>query len=556
MKKLSGLAIMIRLIWELKPLIPFMVITVFMGVLGYLSAISIFMFASAAAVSTLGNSLIVSFNTAIIAMIVSAIVRGPFKYLEQLSGHYIAFKILVILRDKVFKALRRLAPAKVEGKEKGNLVSLITSDIELLEVFYAHTVAPVLIAVITSFIAAVILWLMHPLLGFIAAVFYFMVGFVIPYVTSSFAKKAGIEYRDIFGKCSSHLLDSLRGISDILTYKNGEKRAEEIHSFSEALNHKQFRIKQHEGIIKASVNFVIMLSIIVFLFLGIFLVNKAELSIGEMIVAVVLIASSFGPTAALSNVSNNLLLTFAAAQRLFDILDEQPAVEEVAGDTDMKGFDVVYNNVSFGYDEVNQLLRNTNLKINAGDKLFITGDSGIGKSTFAKLLMRFFDVNNGEITFGNESLKQIPTKTLRRNQVFMSQETFLFNATIFDNIKLAEPTANKQQVIEAAKKASIHEFIEKLPKGYDTKLAELGSNLSSGEKQRIGLARCFLKNAPVMILDEPTSNLDTLNEGVILKALRENAEDNTVLFITHRKSALSMADKVFRLKDKTLVRQQ
>ena len=548
----SGFKLMKRLIVELKPLIPFMCITVSMGVLGFLAAIAITTFASIAIGTLIDNSLNISFTAAVVVMIISAILRGPLRYAEQLSGHYIAFKILVILRDKVFTVLRKLAPAKIENKEKGNLVSIVTSDIELLEVFYAHTIAPIMIAIITNTIITVLLFTIKPIYGVVGGVFFIIVGFVIPYVTSIIGKKSGAEYRKEFGETNSYLLDSLRGLKEILMYKNGLERAKEIHNSSERLNEKQVKIKEHEGIVRASADLTIMVATLSFLAIGINLVNKGDISMSLAIVALVMLASSFGPVVALSNLSNNLLLTLASAQRLFDLLDEKPAVEEIPGEKKLNSLDIEYDNVSFSYEDREEVLKDINLKIKKGEKISIIGESGIGKSTFAKLLMRFFDVKKGKVSMGGEDLKTLPTKTLRENQVLMSQETFLFSESILDNIKIAKLNATKEEIIEAAKKASIHDFIESLPNGYDTKVSELGGNLSSGEKQRIGLARSFLSDANIMILDEPTSNLDTLNEGEILKAINENAKDKTILLITHRKSTLSITDKVFRMKNKSL----
>lgn len=568
MERQSGFKIMKRLIKELKPLIPFMVLTISMGVLGFLAAISITTFGAVAigtiidsngidaislATPVLNHKMInITFTSSIIIMIICAILRGPLRYIEQLSGHYIAFKILAILRDKVFKALRKLAPAKLENKEKGNLVSIITSDIELLEVFYAHTIAPIAIAIITNLIITIILWNIHMYYGMIAFIFFIIVGFIIPYTTSKFAKQSGVEYRSAFGDANSYMLDSLRGLKEILIYKNGNERLNKIHNKSINLNEKQKTIKNHEGIVRAITDLTIMSSILVFLFVGSHLVYKGEITLSILIIAIVIIASSFGPVVALSNLSNNLIFTLASAERLFNILDENPEVEEVFGDCDLNSLNIIYEDVSFKYDNRKEILKDVNINIKKGDKISIVGESGIGKSTFAKLLMRFFDVNKGNVTLGNVNLKELPTNTLRKNQVLMNQETFLFNESIEENIKIASINATHEEVVDAAKKASIHDFIISLPKGYETIVGELGGNLSSGEKQRIGLARTFLSKAEIIILDEPTSNLDTLNEGEILNAINHNIKDKTIVLITHRKSTEAITNKIFKLENKKL----
>ncbi len=555
MGRKSGFYLMKRLILELKPLVPVMAITISMGVLGFLASISITSFGAIAIVSFLGEGLKITFTTSLIIMAVCALLRGPLRYAEQLSGHYIAFKILVILRDKVFTALRKLAPSKLENKEKGNLVSLITSDIELLEVFYAHTIAPISIAIVTNTIIAIVLYSINPYYGILAAILYLTIGLFIPYFTSKIGKKSGLEYRNKFGETNSYLLDSLRGLREVLVFKNGEKRKENIHKYSTELNEKQKKIKLHEGVIRATTDFTIMIGMMGFVLLGINLYLNGVIEFGSIIIAVVILSSSFGPVVALSNLSNNLLQTFASAERIFNLLDEKPEVVENKGDKKLNNTDIIYENVTFGYKGRDEVLENIDVKIKRGESIAIVGESGSGKSTFVKLLMRFWDVKSGKVEFGGENVKTLETNALRRHQVLMSQETYLFNETIEDNIKISNLNATEVQVKEAAKKAAIHEFIESLPKGYKTRVGELGSNLSSGEKQRIGLARAFLSKGEVLILDEPTSNLDTLNEGVILNSIKENKKDKTIILITHRKSTSAVCEKVFKVQNKKLVRE-
>ena len=552
-KRQSGFKIMKRLIVELKPLAPIMCITIFLGVLGFLAAISIASFGAIAIGSYIGEITFVSFNTAILIMIISAILRGFLRYGEQLSGHYIAFKILYILRDKMFGALRKLAPAKLDGKEKGNLISLITSDIELLEVFYAHTIAPISIAIITNTIISIILFLINPWFGLLAVVFFLIVGFVIPYFSSSIGEKAGVEYRDIFGKSNSYILESLRGLNEILLFRNNNERLKKLNQNSKDLNKRLEKIKTHEGIIRAVTDITIVVAILTFVFVGYLEYSKGNISFSWMIVSIVIIASSFGPVVALSNLSNTLLQTFACAERIFNILDEKPEVEEVANGQDIKGESISYENVDFSYKgRKEKIFDRANIKINKGDKIALIGESGIGKSTFVKLIMRFWDVDNGNINIDNVNIKNINTKSLRKSQTLVSQETYLFNESILDNIKVGNLAATKEEVINAAKKASIHDFIESLPNGYETKVGELGSSLSSGEKQRIGLARSFLSNNQILILDEPTSNLDALNEGEILKSINENCKDKTIILISHRKSTTAICNSVFKLENKKI----
>ena len=549
----SGIKIMLRLIKVLKPLAPIMMITISFGILGFLSATAITSFGMVAGATVLGFDMGISLKASIIIVIVCAILRGILRFIEQYSGHFIAFKILAILRDKVFVALRRLAPAKLESKEKGNLISIITSDIELLEVFYAHTVAPIAIGVVTSFVIAVVLFKINPVFGLLSVLFYILIGYFIPVFSSKFAKQGGVEYREAFADSNSYFLESLKGIKEILLFDAGEERIQNINQKSDKLHQKMGVIKAHEGIIRAFTDIVIMIAILTFLFVGIELYKKGQINIGQALVAIVVLSSSFGPVVALSNLSNNLIQTFACAQRLFDILDEAPVVEDISGECELQSKDIKIDDISFYYENRDEILKNLNLNIKKGEKVAIIGESGSGKSTLLKLIMRFWNVDRGEISIGDKNVKTIPTKTLRKSQTLVSQDTFLFNDTILNNIKMGDENATYDDVVKAAKKASIHEFIMKLPKGYDTNVGELGGNLSSGEKQRLSIARAFLRDSDILILDEPTSNLDTLNEASILKSINDECKDKTIVMVSHRKSSSAICDKRFELKDKKLV---
>lgn len=554
MERRSGFQIMKRLIVELKPLAPIMAITISMGVIGFLAAIAIASFGAIAIGAATKDITFISFKGAMIVMAVCALLRGFLRYAEQLSGHYIAFKILYILRDKIFTKLRKLAPAKLEGEEKGNLISLITSDIELLEVFYAHTIAPISIAIITNTIITVILFKINAIFGILSLVFFLIVGLVIPYVSSAMGKDAGVEYRNMFGECNNYILDSLRGLKEVLLFQNGDERLAEINNKSHRINKSLDKIKEHEGIIRAVTDLTIMIAILSFVGVGVHQYSIGNLTFTWMVVGIVVIASSFGPVVALSNLSNTLLQTFACAERLFALLDEEPHVEEVTEGFEVNGESIAYDNVTFAYPGRDKnIFDETSIHIKKGEKVALIGESGIGKSTFVKLMMRFWDVNSGTVNVDGQNIKEANTASLRNSQTLVSQETYLFDESILENIKIGKKDATKEEVIEAAKKASIHDFIAGLPKGYDTRVGELGGNLSSGEKQRLGLARAFLSDGEVLILDEPTSNLDTLNEGEILKSIKENCEDKTIVLISHRKSTTAVCDKVIKLENSKLV---
>ena len=426
----SGFKIMLRLIKVLKPLAPIMMITISFGILGFLAATAITSFGMVAGADILGFNVGMSASTAIKIVIACAILRGILRFIEQYSGHFIAFTILAILRDQVFKALRKLAPAKLESKEKGSLISIITSDIELLEVFYAHTVAPIAIGVVTSIIIACVLFSINPVFGALSVVFYLIVGYFIPVFSSKFAKQGGVEYRAAFADSNSYFLESLNGIKEILLFDKGEDRKNAINENSENLHEKMGVIKGHEGIIRAFTDIVIMIAILTFLFVSIELNKQGQITIGQGLVAIVTLASSFGPVVALSNLSNNLIQTFACAQRLFDILDEVPVVEDVEGEIELSSKDIKVDNISFDYENRENILKDLSLDIKKGEKVAIIGESGSGKSTLLKLMMRFWNVNKGEISIGDENLKNIPTKTLRKSQTLVTQDTFLFNDTI------------------------------------------------------------------------------------------------------------------------------
>lgn len=543
----SGFNIMMKLITLVKPLIGFMFLAIIAGVIGNLAAIFIPAYSSYVIANIVSRADQINLNMSFILLIVLAISRGFLRYVEQLCNHFIAFKLLAIIRNKVFRALRRLAPAKLEGKEKGNLISLITSDIELLEVFYAHTISPIFIAFITSVIVVSILFSYSVKAAIFAMISYLIVGLFLPIFSSKSGKKEGLELRNEFADLNSYLLDSLRGMKEVIQYSYGEKRLDYIDETTVKLNRKQERIKVFEA-----QNRGFTTSIVALLGLIMFVIMKNEMvaifDINKLIVVTVLFMSSFGPVIALSSLSANLRSTFASGDRVLNILEEKPQVLEVYDQNKTYFRDLKIEDITFSYnDEI--ILNDFNLSLENGEKLAIFGKSGSGKSTLLKLIMRFWDVDKGEIKISDRNIKQVNTKDLRDIENYMTQETYLFQGSILENIKIAKKDASLNEVIEACKKASIHDFICSLKDGYETNVGELGEKLSSGEKQRIGLARVFLHDAPLYILDEPTSNLDALNEGIILNAISKE-ENKSMLIVSHRKSALNIADKTIEIKTK------
>ncbi len=547
-RKQSGFQIMKRLIVLVKPLAGFMALAIFLGVAGFLCAIQITVSGSMALLSAAGIPGGTNVTKGCIFLAVFAVLRGFLHYGEQACNHYIAFKLLAIIRDKVFKALRRLSPAKLEGKDKGDLVSMITSDIELLEVFYAHTISPICIAVLTCAIMLVFIGRYSIVLSLVALLGYITVGVIVPLVSSKQNKNIGMTYRCDAGSLSGFVLESMRGLLESIRYNNTEKRLEEMERRTDSLNLLQKKLKKIEGHTSAVTDVSIIIFSFAMLLAAIALKNGGAVGTDAVIVSTVSMMSSFGPVVALSGLAGNLTYTLAAGERVLAILDEEPVVEE-----NRTGKEVVFDgmeceNVDFSYTKHTPVLKNFNIEVKPNEIVGIIGESGSGKSTALKLMMRFWDIDSGRVTMSGENVKEIKTSSLRSNQSLVSQETQLFNESVEANIKIANFDASFEEVVEAAKKAAIHDFIMTLPKGYETNVGELGDLLSDGEKQRIGLARAFLKNSPMILLDEPTSNLDSLNEGRILRSLHEFGKGKSIVLVSHRKSTTKIANKVYSVK--------
>ena len=547
----NGLKVMYKLIGLVLPLVHVMIAAITMGVIGFLTAIFIIVLGGVGLLNILGFATALSLKQVIIGIVICAVLRGILRYAEQGSNHYIAFKLLALIRHKVFIKLRKLAPAKLEGKDKGNLISIITTDTELLEVFYAHTISPIIIAFITSVIMTIFIGRYNIFLGVIALVAYFIVGVIIPVWSSNQGDETGQQYRDEMGDLNSYFLSSVRGINDIIQYGVGKERLDEINRRTDELETKQKLLLKQEGSNRAVTDTAILLCSMAMLFAECILYTKGEVNFIQVIIPLIALMSSFGPVVAISNLSNNLFHTIAAGNRVLDLLEEEPAVEEVNGNDVTEFADMKLKNVSFSYDE-EVILEDFNMDIKQNKIIGIYGKSGCGKSTLLKLLMRFWEVDNGSITIGGKNINEINTSDLRKMQSFVTQDTYLFNDTIANNIGIAKENATMEEIIAAAKKASIHDFIMSLPNGYDSKVGELGGNLSGGEKQRIGIARAFLHDAPMILLDEPTSNLDSLNEGIILKSLMESKENKTIIIVSHRKSTMNIADVVLDVEKNSL----
>lgn len=551
----SGIRIMAQLIGLVKPLLHIMTAAIILGVLGYLCAIFLTILAGQAVLKGSGQRLF-------LLMGILAVFRGILHYAEQYCNHFIAFKLLAIIRHKVFAALRKLCPAKLEGRDKGNLISIITTDIELLEVFYAHTISPIAIAFLTSLIMVIFIGSYHILAGIFALTAYVVVGAVIPLWNGKRGGNRGMEFRTGFGELNSFVLDSLRGLDETIQYGQGEKREQEMEERSVRLGNLQKGLSRLEGAQRSFTTLAILFFSFGMLFFTLYLGRQGELDFGGILTCTIAMMGSFGPVTALSSLSNNLNQTLASGERVLSILEEEPLVEEIPENISseaLQGADkreahpaaFVFTGaraeqVTFAYeDEV--ILKDYSLEMPQGKIIGIHGASGSGKSTLLKLLMRFWDVDQGAVKLSERDVRQIPTARLRNTESYVTQETHLFHDSIANNIAIGKPGASREEIIKAAKKASIHDFIMTLPKEYETEVGELGDTLSGGEKQRIGVARAFLHDGPFLLLDEPTSNLDSLNEGIILKSLKESCQEKTVVLVSHRKSTMNLADKVYTM---------
>ena len=535
---MSTIQIFSRLIKLVFPLTGFMICAILMGVAGFLCAIFIPVLSSMALV----NDPLFSFHTIVILLFVCALLRGILRYAEQACNHYIAFKLLARIRDQVFGALRKLCPAKLEVKDKGSLISLITSDIELLEVFYAHTISPICIAFVTSLICVGIQVQFGWIYGLYSLFVYVVEGVVLPIYISNQSRQIGVEYRKEAANLNSYVLESMRGLKESMQYMDTDCRLSGLNKQTSSLANYEKELKYFQAKTISLTNFCVVL-----LSLGLCLIHiYMNSSIDSMIVSGVLQISSFGPVIALANLGSTLSQTIGAGQRVISLLDESPMVEEVENkeETDFKMVDV--SSVDFAYEE-EQILKDMNLNIHENEVIGIQGKSGSGKSTLLKLLMRFWDVSKGSILVDGLNIRSLNTSNLRKNEGYVTQETILFHDTIENNLRVAKQNATMEEIEVACKKANIHEYIQSLPNGYKTMVEELGSSLSGGERQRMGLARMFLHDAKLVLLDEPTSNLDSLNEGAILKSIYEERKDKTIVFVSHRESTLSHCDRVIHM---------
>jgi ATP-binding cassette subfamily C protein len=544
----NGFQVMGRLVGLVRPLSGYMVLAILMGLVGHLCASFITIFGGYAVLHILGVQTPLPLMALFVAVVLFALLRGVLRYAEQACNHFIAFKLLALIRDRVFRALRKLAPAKLEGRDKGDLISVITSDIELLEVFYAHTISPAVIAALFTVILCLFIGRFHWALGVLALAAYLTVGVLIPLAVSKVSGDDGLKFRAKSGELSGFVLDSLRGLSETLQYGQGQKRLTEMNARTDALAKDEERMKRTAGRNTAVTSSVILLFDLTMLFASAFLYQQGAVDFAGVLISTIALMSSFGPCVALANLGSTLQNTFAAGNRVLDILDETPVVEEVSGQPELAFTGASAEHVTFAYDS-ETILDDISVDIPQNAVVGIVGRSGSGKSTLLKLFMRFWDTQQGKVQLSGTDVAKINTANLRDMESFVTQETHLFRDSIRNNLRIAKLDATDEEIETACKKASVHDFIMSLPQGYDTPVGELGDTLSGGERQRLGLARAFLHDAPFLLLDEPTSNLDSLNEAVILKSIRTERAGKTVVLVSHRQSTMRVADRVYSVEN-------
>ena len=544
----SGAKIMASLIALLGSLSYIMVLAVINGSVGFVCAMGVTVFGAVGVAKALGEAIALSYGWIIGLTIGCGVLRGILRYFEQYSNHYIAFRLLAVLRDKIFGALRVLCPAKLESKQKGSIIAMITSDIETLEVFYAHTISPICIAVIVStavflFVGFVSSWY----LALVALVGFFSIGVVVPLISSGRLKESGVKYRAEFASFSACFLDSIKGIKDIVLNNAGEEREKEVNKRSDGLLAETKKMKHNITRAVSAIELTVSVFVLITLAVGILLVRNDMLSLGRMIIGMVTVFSSFGPVIAVGSLPGNLTQTFASGDRVLNLLAEKPAVEEVKNGKDFDYETLDVKDLSFSYDGQTEVLKDIKMHAEKGEIIGIVGESGCGKSTFLKLLLRFWERSGGEINYDDIDIDKINTDSLLKNVTMVSQSTYLFEETIEDNLRIAKPDATQEEIENACKMASVHDFIMTLPDGYKTQVGALGDNLSAGEKQRIGLARAFLRGSELILLDEPTSNVDSINEGIILKALKEQKNKKSIILVSHRESTMAIADRIYQV---------
>lgn len=544
----SGLKTVTKLLKVVRPLSKFMAIAVLAGCISFLFYTAIGVMGAKLILQYIEGGLQMAFIMKIMAGAV--ILRGLFRYLEQYMNHLIAFKVLALLRNRVFAAIRRLAPAKIEMMNKGDLISAISSDMELLEVFYAHTISPVCIAMITSLVYAFFLWSISPLAALVMLMGHAAIAIVLPMIFSKLAGNAATETRRALARINNSFLDLLRGISEIISFAYQKEAVKKVNALNARLKTNQDTLIKQLAVLLALEDMLeVLVTALVFLILIV-----AGTTGSDIFLASVLTYFSFGAVRAVSLLGNGLSQTLASADRVMNILEEKPMVEEITNKENLRknaiasyeGNIIEINGINFAYKD-EKILNDFSLSVKNHEFIGVQGPSGCGKSTMLKLIMHFWNLDRGEIKIAGKNIMDINTASLYENLSYMTQTSEFFEGSIRDNLLIAKPNASDEELKEALRKASILDYVSSLKDGLDTYIKELGENFSGGEQQRLGLARCFLKDAEIYLFDEPTSNLDALNESIILNSIVNYMKGKTVIMVSHRDSTLRICDDIVKI---------
>ncbi len=547
MKRLKLIARLLKLVSGFKKIILLAVIN---GIIGHFCAIGISIFISLAIVKYLGYNIAISYFWLFFIAISLGVLRGVLRYFEQYSNHYIAFKILHCIRHIIFEKLRQLGIINIEQRQKGDLSSQVTSDVETLEVFYAHTISPVLIALFVNGGVSIFLSIfVNIYLGIAVFLIYIIIGVILPLILYKSSHRSGAIYREDLAAFNSFYLDSIAGRRDILYNQRQSDFIQNEHDITLKLQKHLVKNAKLVANTKGLVNLMIFIGCAFLLMISYFLTFNNLLNPYLVIVLVITYLSSFAPITALANLPSNLNQTFASAKRLFNLLDEKVVIDNATKEVNDFNY-LQLKNVNFSYT-AKPILKDINLSLKKGDFIAIKGPSGIGKSTILKLLMKFYPYN-GSIKVNDLELSDITKESLYKSVTIFNQTTYLFNDTIRNNLLIANEDATDSDMLKALEKASLSGFISNLKDGLDTVIKEDSDNISLGEKQRLGLARVFLRKPKLLLLDEPTSNIDALNESIILNSLKKHQDDMTIILISHKESSLKIANKIYSLKDGVL----
>lgn len=524
------------------------VLAVIVGTLGFLSAMGITFFGGLAILKLLGIEIPLSFGWLIALIIICGFARGFLRYAEQYLNHYMAFTLLALVRNNVFSSLRKQGNKVLDDRNKGELLSILQSDTESLEVFYAHTITPFFIAIFTEAIVLVLLGvLIHFSFSLLALGMYLLIGILTPIIFYLSNRKLGMEYRKKLAENENIYLNACYGIKEMLFFQKENEQVKILDSSTKEINTISRKLNNKTLTSQSVVNFLILLGDLLIILLGAYLFKKGIITNYYIILGYMTLATSFGPVVALANLPANLTMSFASAKRILPIIDEEPKIKEGKEDFSFSSLDV--KDVSFSYDDKKEVLKDISFSLHKGEIIGIEGKSGCGKSTLFKLLLHFEETSKGNVLYNGKDISSYSRESLSKNVTLFSQSTYLFKNTIRYNLCIAKENATDDELYSALSKAGLSDKIRSLKDGLDTQINDLADNLSSGEKQRLGLARVFLADTPVILLDEATSNVDAYNEAYILSQLKKEKDNKAILLISHRSSSLSICDKVYHLKD-------